>query len=45
MFLIKSYVKQQIKIDYLPKKRASAQIQIEQCSNFRWLHAKALKLY
>ena len=40
MFQIESCAKQQVCIDNLSEERVSAQIQIEQCSDFRWLRAK-----
>ena len=43
MFRIESYAKQQVCIDDLSEKRASAQIRIEQRSDFRWRRAKAWK--
>ena len=43
MFRIESCAKQQVCIDDLSEERASAQIQIEQHSDFRWLRAKAWK--
>ena len=43
MFRIESCAKQQVLIEDLSKERASAQIQIEQHSNFRWWCTKAWK--
>ena len=40
MFWIESCAKQHIKVDNLPEKRSSAQIRIEQHSDFRWRRAK-----
>ena len=41
MFQIESCAKQQVQIDDLSEKGASAQVQIEQCSDLRWRRAKA----
>ena len=43
MFRIESCAKQQVCIDDLSEERASAQIRIEQRSDFRWRRAKAWK--
>ena len=43
MFRIESCAKQQVWIDDMSEERASAQIQIEQPSDFRWRLAKAWK--
>ena len=40
MFRIESCAKQHVCIDDLSKERVSAQIRIEQRSDFRWLRAK-----
>ena len=43
MFRIESCAKEQIVVDDLPEERESAQIRIEQHSDFGWRRAKAWK--